>query len=75
MTSPEPSPGSWHFTVVRMDSFIRGGSFWFDGEPPSYAHMPFTGSNRPTAIARCWGLRLAALELTAELWEVSALGR
>lgn len=31
MTSPLPSPGSWHFTVVRKDLLIREGPSGSDG--------------------------------------------
>lgn len=37
-------------------------------------HAPSTDSNRPTANAG-WGLRLAAMALTTELWAVSASSR
>ncbi len=72
MTSPEPSPGSWHFTVVRTDSFIRGGSFRADGEGPSYAHMPLLTAIDSMVNARWWSSFSASS--TPQVWLGTGVG-
>lgn len=47
---PEPSPGPWHFTVVRTNSFIRGGSFWAAGDAGDRMYAP--GRHRSSANDR-----------------------